>query len=257
MPTEHGGTEHPGTEHPGTAPPDSALAQLRADLRAQADPRRAANSAWFFQTGPGQYGEGDAFLGIRVPRLRAAATRWYRGLSLDDAETLLRSPFHEERLTALLVLVLTFDHGTPAEQTAVYELYLRNTAHVNNWDLVDSSAPYIVGRYLESRDKADLLRLARSSSVCERRIAVLGAGYYIRQRDYEWPLRIIELVKSDRHDLIQKAVGWMLREIGKRDRAVLVRFLTENCRTLPRTALRYAIEHFSPQDRQRFLKGEV
>jgi 3-methyladenine DNA glycosylase AlkD len=235
---------------------NSSLTQLRADLRAAADPAKAAFFPRFFKSGPGQYAEGDQFIGVTVPKQRLIAKRYAPVLPLLDVEALLHSPIHEERLTALLILVLKYQKADSDEQTAIYDLYLANTAFINNWDLVDSSAAYIVGPYLQDRDKSILLTLAKSELLWDRRIAMLATFHYIKRRQYEWPLRIINLLRDDSHDLIQKAVGWMLREIGKRDRPVLEKFLAGHHRTLPRTTLRYAIEHFDPATRQRYLKGK-
>jgi 3-methyladenine DNA glycosylase AlkD len=226
-------------------------------LRTAANPEKAAFFPRFFKAGPGGYAEGDQFIGVTVPAQRIIAKTYGQAATLADAEFLLHSPIHEERLTALFILVLKFKKGTESEQAAIHNLYLANTAYVNNWDLVDSSAPYIVGPYLQNRDKTILERLAKSKLLWDRRIAMLATAHYIKQRDYEWPLRIINLLVNDSHDLIHKAVGWMLREIGKRDREVLVKFLAAHYRTMPRTTLRYAIEHFDASTRARYLKGEM
>jgi len=233
------------------------LDQLRADLREAVDPAKAKFLPRFFKTGPGQYAEGDQFLGVTVPAQRRIAKAYQTALTLPDIETLLHSPVHEERLTALFVLVARYAKGTPEDQKAIYDLYLANTAHINNWDLVDSSSEFIVGPYLQGRDKQILLKLARSESLWERRIAMLATFHYIKQRDYEWALKIIDILMPDSQDLIRKAIGWMLREIGKRDRDVLVEYLAAHYRTMPRTALRYAIEHFDVPTRARYLAGEI
>jgi 3-methyladenine DNA glycosylase AlkD len=235
----------------------SSLDQLKADLRTAADPEKAAFFPRFFKSGPGQYAEGDQFMGITVPKQRVIAKHYAARLPLPDVETLLHSPLHEERLTALLILVLKYQRAAPDEQTAIYDLYLASTAYVNNWDLVDSSAAYIVGPYLQDRDKSILERLAASSMLWERRIAVLSTFHYIRQGQFDWPLRIIQILRNDHHDLIHKAVGWMLREIGKKDQEVLIDFLANTYHTLPRTTLRYAIERFEPDLRARYLHGEI
>jgi 3-methyladenine DNA glycosylase AlkD len=218
------------------------------------DPEQARVAQRFFKTAPGEYGAGDRFLGIRVPVLRRLA-REHQGLSLDQATGLLQSPWHEERLLALLILVRQYSRGTPAQREAIYRRYLAHTDRINNWDLVDCSAEYIVGPHLLERDRAPLGRLATSRDVWERRIAVLATFHYLKRGDFGETFRIAHLLLDDRHDLIHKAVGWMLREIGKRDRAVLERFLSRHAARMPRTMLRYAIEHFAPALRRRYLRS--
>lgn len=234
----------------------ATLGALRRDMRAEADPDDAVNLRRFFKTGKGQYGEGDRFLGVRVPVLRRLA-RAYRMLPVDDAMALVRSKWHEERLLGLLLLVGRYQRAEAVERQAIYDLYLRHAKHVNNWDLVDSSAPYIVGPHITSTDFAVLERLARSPDVWERRIAVLATFHGIKQGEFRPALRIATLLITDEHDLIHKAVGWMLREIGKRDRAAEIAFLREHYRTMPRTTLRYAIEHFPDGQRRKYLDGTL
>ena len=207
----------------------------------------------FFKTGPGEYGEGDRFLGISVPAVRKVATAC-RDLSLPAIADLLRSPWHEERLLALLLLVRQYTDGTPAHRDAIYRLYIRSTAHINNWDLVDCSAS-IVGVHLHKSGRMQLRRLARSSSLWERRIAIVATYAYTRRGEFDETLRIAALLLNDPHDLIHKAVGWMLREVGKRDRAVEEAFLRTHARRMPRTMLRYAIERFPAAQRRRFLEA--
>ncbi|OPY77408.1 MAG: DNA alkylation repair enzyme [Syntrophorhabdus sp. PtaU1.Bin058] len=214
----------------------------------------AEHSKRFFKTGKGEYGEGDIFLGIRVPALRKQVRR-YRDISPEETLLLLKSPFHEERLFALLVLVDKFSRGGAGDRTAIYEMYLSNTQYINNWDLVDSSAPYIVGAYLEKRDKKPIFKLAGSGNLWERRIAVLSTFHLIKRNDFSDALEISEILIQDREDLIHKAVGWMLREIGKRDLPVEKTFLDRNCREMPRTMLRYAIERFPEKERKRYMEG--
>jgi 3-methyladenine DNA glycosylase AlkD len=210
----------------------------------------------FFKTGPGQYGEGDVFIGVRLPQLRTLC-RDCRGISLGEATRLLRSRVHEERLLALLLLVDAFHRGTVEEQRAIYDAYLANTAFINNWDLVDSSAHRIVGPWLEDRSRAPLRRLARSSSLWERRIAIIATLHFIRRGAFEDTFLIADALIDDPHDLIHKAVGWMLREVGNRDGAALRRFLKDRYRRMPRTMLRYAIEKFPEKERLGYLKGTV
>ncbi len=221
-----------------------------------ADPVIAEHSQRFFKTGKGEYGEGDRFLGIRVPVLRAYV-REYQHLSLAETLELLRSGFHEERLFALLLLVRKFEKGDDDRQETVYRLYMDNLKYVNNWDLVDSSAPYIAGPWLRDKKKGQLYMLAESGDLWERRIAVISTFHFIRYNSFNDALRISLLLKHDREDLIHKAVGWMLREIGKRDVDVEQAFLEEHYNDMPRTMLRYAIERFPENERKRYLKGEV
>ncbi len=229
------------------------MGAVRRDIRKVARAERAASNKWFFKTGPGEYGAGDRFLGVTVPQLRALA-RNYADLPLKQAVRLLQSPWHEERLLALIIMVRQYARGDTRARQAVHKVYLRNTASINNWDLVDSSAAQIVGAHLEAGDRRRVLRhLARSKSVWERRIAMIATYHYIRQDDFEDALAIAALMRHDEHDLIHKAVGWMLREIGKRDRTVEERFLRKHARTMPRTMLRYAIEKFPPPLRRKYL----
>jgi 3-methyladenine DNA glycosylase AlkD len=236
--------------------PQPPAAAVVARLRQLGDPDHARFVAGYFRTGPGEYGEGDQFLGIRIPVLRGLV-REFRGLPLDDAAELLRSPWHEVRLFALLLLVDAYARGTPEARDAIYRLYLDSVASINNWDLVDSSAPQIVGAHLEAGDRGVLERLARSESLWERRIAMLATQHFIRRGDFDTALRIAEMLVDDGHDLIHKAVGWMLREIGNRDRGAAEAFLRRHHRTMPRTMLRYAIERFPPDLRQAYMRGEM
>lgn len=228
---------------------------VQARLRALADPVRAAGCARFFKTGPGEYGEGDQFLGLTVPAQRAVA-REFRDLPLPEVEMLLDSPIHEHRLVALEVLVMQYERGDASHQAAVFRFYLAHTRGINNWDLVDTSARYIVGAHLFDRPRARVFRLARSKSLWERRIAMVATHEWIRRGDLTDAFAIAELLLDDRHDLMHKAVGWMLREAGIKDRARLLRFLREHYARVPRTALRYAIEHLPTAQRKRVLAGE-
>lgn len=210
----------------------------------------------FFKTGPGEYGEGDRFIGVRVPALRAVC-RDCRGAAIDEVSSLLRSRIHEERLLALLLLVDAFKAAGPAERKRTYDFYLANTSFIDNWDLVDSSAPQIVGGWLEDRSRAPLDRLARSASLWERRIAIVATHYFIRLGEFDDTLRIADLLLHDSQDLIHKAVGWMLREVGNRDAVIERRFLKDRYRDMPRTMLRYAIEKFPEAERRGYLEGRV
>jgi 3-methyladenine DNA glycosylase AlkD len=224
-----------------------------AALRRGADPAQARILQRFFKTGPGEYGAGDAFLGLRVPEVRRLA-RVFQDMPLADVGRLLASRFHEERLLALFVLVLAAEKADDAGRGRLCRFYLARTRHVNSWDLVDCSAPHIVGRHLESRDRAPLRRLAASRSLWERRIAVLATFHFIRRGEFAEALAIAERLVADREDLIHKAVGWMLREVGKRSRKAEEAFLRKHARAMPRTMLRYAVERFPEAVRQRYLR---
>jgi 3-methyladenine DNA glycosylase AlkD len=232
------------------------LHEIRKVFRELADPEFAQHSQRFFKSGPGEYGEGDRFLGIRVPALRKQVKQ-HLDISLKDVIQLVKSPFHEERLFALLLLVAKFDRGSAEEQKTLYELYLNHTKYINNWDLVDSSASHIVGAYLEKKAKKPLFDLARSDSLWERRIAIIATLHLIRKREYAAALQISAMLKNDPEDLIQRAVGWMLREIGKRDLWVEQAFLKQHYTNMPRTLLRQAIERFPEPDRKRYLHATL
>ncbi len=230
-------------------------AQIRKRLRAHADPSAVEIVQRFFKTGPGEYGEGDRFIGVKVPAVRAVC-RECRGLPQPVVRELLTSPIHEERLLALLVLVDAFGRGDEQEQRAIYDFYLEHTAFINNWDLVDASAAQIVGVWLRERSKRPLTRLARSASLWERRIATIATFDYIRRGSFDETFRIADILLQDPHDLIHKAVGWMLREVGKRDGAAARRFLDRRHPRMPRTMLRYAIERFPEAERKQYLAGK-
>ena len=216
---------------------------IQRELAKRADRRKSAASAWFFKTGPGEYGEGDRFRGIRVPQLRALA-RLHEDLPREEIAKLLQSKWHEDRLVALLILVLQSAEASGRERRSIARFYLENVEGVNNWDLVDSSAPYILGPALFRRPSPirALTRLARSENIWERRIAILATQHFIRNGRSGETLRLARLLLLDEEDLIQKAVGWMLREVGKRDEARLIRFLNKYAARMPRTMLRYATE---------------
>jgi len=232
-------------------------AGVRRLLKKAADPKRAAFLPSFFKTGPGQYAEGERFWGVTVPECRKIA-REAEGLSRVELQKLLRAPFHEERTVALLIHVRRFERArTEAERRDLYRFYVRSMPHVNNWDLVDGSAPQVVGAFLWDKDKKPLYRWARSKRLWDRRVAVVATQFFIKNGRFEDTLERARRLRRDREDLIQKAVGWMLREVGKRDRAVLERFLETHCRDMGRTSLRYAIEHFPEPKRKRYLEGRV
>lgn len=227
---------------------------VKQDLEALRDRKRAKDLAWFFKTGKGGYGEGDRFLGITVPLQRKVARR-HRELPLDQVRRLLRSPIHEHRLTALEILVAQYRRADPGERARIFRFYLKHAEHANNWDLVDGSAPYIVGAHLKQRPRKLLDRLAVSRNVWKRRIAVVSTLALVRDGQIEDTFRIAKKLLSDRQDLIHKAVGWALREAGKVSRLELLKFLEKNYSLLPRTTLRYAIERFPAIQRKRMLAG--
>ncbi len=234
----------------------TAMATLIHERLQQLGNRKVAEvSLWFFKTGPGQYGEGDQFVGIRAPQLRALG-RKYRSIDTADALSLLESPIHEARSLALMILVSKFEKEAETRRQ-IYREYLAHTKFINNWDLVDVSAPYIVGAYLIDKDRKPLYKLATSRSLWERRIAVIATAHFIRQGDFADTVAISQMLLGDQEDLIHKATGWMLREVGKKSLPELEKFLREHCRVMPRTMLRYAIEKLPEVKRQRYLKGTV
>ena len=228
------------------------LAAARRRLREFADPERAKFVAGYFKTGPGEYGEGDRFLGLNVPQLRLVA-REFRSLATADIRALLASKWHEERLLAVVILVDQYERGDEKQRAAIYALYLASTDRINNWDLVDASAPQIVGGHLADRSRAPLYRLVKSKNVWERRIAIIATSHFIRRGEFDDTLKLAKALLDDPHDLIHKAAGWMLREVGKRDRRAAERFLLKHAARMPRTMLRYAIERFPEQLRRKYL----
>jgi 3-methyladenine DNA glycosylase AlkD len=225
---------------------------VQTRLRSFANSADAAFLPGFFKTGPGQYGEGDRFIGVRVPAIRKVAKE-FSSLPLPEVMRLLHSKIHEERLTALVILVLQTEKGDAEIRRRVYELYLANTKHINNWDLVDLSAPQLVGVHLNDKSRKPLYQLAKSSWLWDRRISILATFHFIRQGDHADTLRIAKMLLADKQDLIHKAVGWMLREVGKRDQVALESFLDKDHHIMPRTMLRYAIERFPEKRRQAYL----
>ena len=227
---------------------------MERDLAAVADRKRAKDLAWFFKTGKGEYGEGDRFIGITVPAQRKIALRHVE-LSFDDVSGLLKSPIHEHRFTALEILVAKYGRADEAHRSRIFAFYLRHAGRANNWDLVDTSAPYIVGAHLKQRPRELLDRLATSPNLWKRRIAIVATLALIRDGEIEDTFRIAAKLLRDRHDLIHKAVGWALREAGKVSRSALLSFLRTHYSSVPRTTLRYAIERFPPMERKRILAG--
>ena len=235
------------------------ITDVTIQLEALSDTEIAKSSTWFFKSGRGEYGEGDRFRGIRVPALRKLAKQ-FRALPHDDVIILLQSACHEDRLLALLIWVEQVRRGDATQRQRIFDDYLAYTRHINNWDLIDTSAEHIVGAHLFAQTSLktpyDLLtRLARSNSLWERRIAIMATFHFIRQDEFAETLRLAALLLHDTHDLIHKAVGWMLREVGQRDRAKEEAFLLPRYRSMPRTMLRYAIEKFPEERRQAYLRG--
>jgi len=232
------------------------LSTVRAAIRKAANPDDATHLLRFFKTGPGDYGEGDRFRGIRVPALRTMA-REYAALSHEDTLELLQSAWHEERLLALMLMVNAHTRGDARIQTRIFNEYLSHTKFINNWDLVDASAGVIVGPHTSSDDPCLLSKLAHSELLWERRIAIVSTFHHIRRGSFDATLLVADWLLSDPHDLIHKATGWMLREVGKRDVAVEEAFLLQRYKRMPRTMLRYAIERFPEKRRKAYLAGTL
>lgn len=231
-----------------------SLKNLKLDLRKYSDHKKAKISQQFFKTGPGEYAEGDIFFGITVPILRILAKQ-HQGLALNQTLQLLKSRIHEERLLSLLILILKYRKADLLGKEKIYKAYLNHSKYINNWDLVDVSAKHLIGDFLKNKDRAPLYKLARSDSLWERRIAILSTFHFIENNDFKDTLKIAEILISDPHDLIHKAVGWMLREVGKRDRDSEERFLKKYYTAMPRAMLRYAVERFPETKRQAYLQG--
>lgn len=228
------------------------IIELKKELQSLANPMRATLLQRFFKTGPGEYGEGDIFLGIKVPVQRRVVKK-YRDLLLADVLLFLQSKVHEHRMVALLILVEKFKRGNDSEKEQIFKAYLANAKWINNWDLVDVTSHHIVGQYLVDKDRGVLYDLAKSADLWQKRISMVSTFAFIRNNDFYDILKIAEILVNDQHGLIQKAVGWMLREVGKRDQAVEEIFLKKYYRIMPRTMLRYAIERFSESERKFYL----
>ena len=226
-----------------------SYSQVHFALQNQADPVRAKKNMRFFKTGKGQYAEGDQFIGISMPDLRVLAKQ-FEALEYNEIQSMLVSTIHEERMLALLILTAQYKKN----KQAVYQLYVDNLRHVNNWDLVDASAHLIIGQHLLDQDKSILLELAQSSEMWHRRVAMVATWQFIRNNQFDWTVKIAEVLLNDTHDLIHKAVGWMLREAGKRDHQVLLSFLDQHASYMPRTMLRYAIEKLPETLRKGYLR---
>lgn len=230
---------------------------IQQELRNNANPEKGKILQRFFKTGKGEYAEGDIFLGLTVPQTRSIARKYF-SLSLSELVTLITSKYHEERQAALMILVLQYPKAGVLEKKKIFDFYLRYKEYINNWDLIDLSSERILGPYLEEKDKAILTKLARSASIWDRRIAILATFYYIKKGNPEETFILANILIHDPHDLIQKAVGWMLREIGKKSGDHIEEaFLKIHYTTMPRTMLRYAIERFPQSKRQKYLKGLI
>ncbi|HKI45789.1 MAG TPA: DNA alkylation repair protein [Balneolales bacterium] len=232
------------------------LEDIRLELQKAANPKIASFLQGFFKTGRGQYGEGDQFRGIKVPVIRKIV-RKARSLSMDEVISMLDSSWHEDRLLALFVWVYQFEKAGEAGREKIFRAYLDHSGHINNWDLVDLSTPTIMGGYLFNRDRSILYEMARSNNLWDRRKAVMATSYFIRNNDFDDTLSLAEILLHDSEDLIHKAVGWMLREIGKRDSETEESFLKKYYKDMSRTMLRYAIERFPEESRQAYLKGRI
>ena len=232
------------------------LKNLRKVIRDSANEKHANTMQWFFKTGKGEYGEGDKFVGIKVPVQRQIAKK-FLDLENEDLKILLKSKIHEEKLIALLILVDNYQKANDKGKEKVYKFYLRNSNKINNWDLVDLSAPKIMGEHLLKNDKQILFKFARSKNLWKRRIAVISTYTFIKNKQFKTTLQISDILLNDDHDLIQKAVGWMLREVGKQDLKTLENFLKPRYNKMPRTMLRYSIEKFPGKKRKKYLKGTI
>ena len=232
------------------------IQKIRNKIKGLADKEKASHLQRYFKTGKGEYGEGDIFLGIRVPDIRRLVKE-FRGIGIAEAEEFMKSKFHEERLFSLLVLVDLFKRGDDKIKKKIYSLYLRKTKFINNWDLVDLSAHDIVGGYILDKNRKVIYKLAVSNSLWERRISIISTYCFIRHQMFADTLKIAEILLKDKEDLIHKAVGWMLREVGKRNMEVEEVFLKKHYKSMPRTMLRYSIERFPEKKRLMYLKGKI
>jgi 3-methyladenine DNA glycosylase AlkD len=234
----------------------ASLNELRKKIKALGSSEVSRTMQWFFKTGKGEYGEGDIFTGLKVPTQRKLALE-FRDLSLTDLRILLNSPIHEERLISLFILVDNYRRGDEQSKEEIFSFYLKNKRGINNWDLVDLSAPKIIGKHLLNKDKSLLFKFALSKNLWERRIAILSTYEFIRNDNFDTTFKIAEVLLQDNHDLIHKAIGWMLREVGKRDLKAEGNFLKIYYKKMPRTMLRYAIEKFSEIKRKKYLLGKI
>jgi 3-methyladenine DNA glycosylase AlkD len=232
------------------------LTDIKSEISKLADSKKAILLQKYFKTGKGEYAQGDIFIGLTVPQSRLIAKK-YSDLSLEDIEILLHSKIHEERLIALLIMIFKFKRADDNIKKQIYNLYLSNTKCINNWDLVDLSSRDIVGAYLFDKPRDQLYKLAKSDNLWERRISIISTFYFIARKEYKESIKIANILLNDSHDLIHKAVGWTLREVGKKDKDELIRFLKEHYKVMPRTMLRYAIEKFPLQKRKAYLASKI
>lgn len=227
--------------------------ELMNELNNLEDPVRAVHSQRFFKTGKGQYGEGDVFMGLTVPQTRLVCKK-YKDLSIDEIEKLLESPIHEHRLAAVIIMRIQAERANSVLRKSLYDLYLRRTDRINNWDIIDISCHKIVGAYLADKDRSILYQLAQSKQMWERRIAIVSTAHFISKNDLDDTFKLAEILLKDKEDLMHKATGWMLREAGKKDEARLKEFLDKYASTMPRTMLRYSLEKLHPADRAHYMK---
>lgn len=227
--------------------------QIINELNSCEDPARAIHSQRFFKTGKGQYGEGDIFIGLTVPQTRLVCKK-YKDLPIVEIEKLLESPIHEHRLAAVIIMRSQAERANSVLRKSLYDLYLRRTDRINNWDIIDISCHKIVGTYLADKNRAILYKLARSKQMWERRIAIISTAYFISNNDLEDTFKLAEILLKDKEDLMHKATGWMLREAGKKNEARLKEFLDKYASTMPRTMLRYSLERLHPADRAHYMK---
>jgi len=233
-----------------------SVKEIQKKLKSLSNKEKARKHQSFFKTGPGEYGEGDIFIGVTVPELRKLAKE-YKTIGINKIKQLLISEIHEERLLSLFLLIHRYSKRDEPEKKRIYELYLKNTKFINNWDLVDSSAGHIVGAFLFDKSKKPLYDLVKSENLWERRISIMSTFYFIKRNLFSDTIKLSKILLSDKEDLIHKAVGWMLREVGKRDMSVEENFLKKYYKNMPRTMLRYAIEKFPESKRQQYLKGTI
>ncbi len=232
------------------------LQELDKELKEHSNPEKAKILQKFFKTGPGEYGEGDIFLGLTSAENKEIAKK-FKKLETEEIQELLNSEIHEKRVIALRILVEQYKKAKPEGKQKIFEFYLKNAKQINNWDLVDLSAPNIIGTHLLKQDRKILYQLANSENLWEKRIAIISTFTFIRNNEFQDTIKVSEVLLNDKHDLIHKAVGWMLREIGKRNEPTLTNFLNKHYKNMPRTMLRYSIEKFSEEKRQAYLKGEI
>jgi len=234
------------------------IEKIKNEINKSANPEKAKDLMRFFKTSEGKYGEGDIFLGIKVPLQRKIAKKYFK-LDLEEIQGLLRSKIHEHRMIGLFILINKYSKSNKDEKRDIFDFYLKNTKNINNWDLVDLTAPKIVGHFIEEHggNIKILYKLAKSDDLWEKRIAIISTAFFIRKGKFKDTLKIVKILLEDEHDLIHKAMGWMLREVGKRNQKILEDFLEKNIKKIPRITLRYAIEKFPKKKRKRYLRGEI